>query len=83
LFWKILNVRVILQVTNVFLKRHSNLEIQLFGLKLCPLFQNIEEPNQEDHDGGGDDDADNGSDDADNSEDHNDNDGGGDDTERA
>lgn len=33
------------QVTNVFLNGHSNLEIQIIGLKLCPLLQHIKEPN--------------------------------------
>lgn len=33
------------QVTDVFLNGHSNLEIQIIGLKLCPLLQHIKEPN--------------------------------------
>ncbi|XP_039687841.1 F-box/LRR-repeat protein fbxl-1 [Medicago truncatula] len=35
------------QVTDVFLKRHSNIEIQIFGLNLCPLLQHIKEPDSE------------------------------------
>ncbi|RHN64572.1 putative leucine-rich repeat domain, L domain-containing protein [Medicago truncatula] len=33
------------QVTNAFLKGHSNSELQIIGLKLCPLLQHIKEPN--------------------------------------
>ncbi|PNX55050.1 DNA repair protein rhp7-like, partial [Trifolium pratense] len=32
------------QVTDVFLKGHSNSELRIIGLKLCPLLQHMERP---------------------------------------